>query len=412
MDFIFDEEQTAVQEAVDGIFAGMVTPDRVHQVEATDERFDRELWAELARADLLGLPVPEAHGGGGLGMVEVALMLEAHGRSVAPLPLWATLVLGAMPIAEFGSVALAGSVLPAVAAGEVVLSAALADVAGDIAVGGRGDPSVTATDATDDTDGGGMVLSGSAFAVPFAHVADRVLVPAVVGRGGAGGAGIIVAAIDPRAPGVTVERAVTTNREVHPHLHLDGVVVGPDDLLAGGDPGQGRRILAWMLNRAWTGLCALQLGVVEAAVTQTAAYLNTREQFGRPLSTFQGTMLRTADAAIDTESIRVTLWQAAWRLDNGLDADRAVTVASWFASEAGQRAVFATQHLHGGMGADIGYPIHRYFLWGKQIELLLGSPSAQLARLGRQVVDGLRSGGTPSIGTPSIGAPATQAARA
>jgi acyl-CoA dehydrogenase len=151
---------------------------------------------------------------------------------------------------------------------------------------------------------------------------------------------------------------------------------------------------------------------VEAAVTQTAAYLNTREQFGRPLSTFQGTMLRTADAAIDTESIRVTLWQAAWRLDNGLDADRAVTVASWFASEAGQRAVFATQHLHGGMGADIGYPIHRYFLWGKQIELLLGSPSAQLARLGRQVVDGLRSGGTPSIGTPSIGAPATQAARA
>jgi alkylation response protein AidB-like acyl-CoA dehydrogenase len=412
MDFIFDEEQTAVQEAADGIFAGMVTPDRVHQVEATDERFDRELWAELARADLLGLPVPEAHGGGGLGMVEVALLLEAHGRSVAPLPLWATLVLGAMPIAEFGSVAMTGAVLPGVAAGEVVLSAALADVAADIAVGGRGDPSVTATAATATTstaaiDGGGMVLSGSAFAVPFAHVADLVLVPAVVGRGGAGGAGIVVAAIDPRAPGVTVERAVTTNREVHPHLHLDGVVVGPDDLLAGGDPSQGRRILAWMLNRAWTGLCALQLGVVEAAVTQTAAYLNTREQFGRPLSTFQGTMLRTADAAIDTESIRVTLWQAAWRLDNGLDADRAVTVASWFASEAGQRAVFATQHLHGGMGADIGYPIHRYFLWGKQIELLLGSPSAQLARLGRQVVDGLRSGGTSSIGTP-----ATQAARA
>jgi alkylation response protein AidB-like acyl-CoA dehydrogenase len=386
MDFTFNEEQKAVQEAIDGIFAGIVTPDRVQQVEATDERFDRGLWAELARADLLGLPLPEAHGGGGFGMVEVALMLEAHGRSVAPLPLWATLVLGAMPIAEFGSAALAGSVLPGVAAGDVVLSAALADVAGDIAVGGRGQPAATATAGAD----GGMVLSGSAFAVPFAHVADRVLVPAVIGEG------IVIAAVDPRAPGVVVERALTTNREVHPHLHLDAVVVGPDDLLAGGDPTQGYRVLAWMLNRAWTGLCALQLGVVEAAVTQTAAYLNTREQFGRPLSTFQGTMLRAADAAIDAESIRVTLWQAAWRLDNGLDADRAVTVASWFAAEAGQRAVLATQHLHGGMGADIGYPIHRYFLWGKQIELLLGSPSAQLARLGRQVVDGLRSSGTSS----------------
>ena len=79
--------------------------------------------------------------------------------------------------------------------------------------------------------------------------------------------------------------------------------------------------------------------------------------------------MRAADAAIDTEAIRVTTWQAAWRLDNGLDADRAVNVAAWFASEAGQRVVFATQHLHGGMGADISYPIHRYFLWGKQIEL-------------------------------------------
>jgi acyl-CoA dehydrogenase len=103
-------------------------------------------------------------------------------------------------------------------------------------------------------------------------------------------------------------------------------------------------------------------------------------------------MLRAADAAIDTESIRVTMWQAAWRLDNGLDADLAVTVASWFAAEAGQRAVFATQHLHGGMGADISYPIHRYFLWGKQIELLLGAPSSQLARLGGQLADALDAG--------------------
>jgi acyl-CoA dehydrogenase len=189
-----------------------------------------------------------------------------------------------------------------------------------------------------------------------------------------------------------MDRAVTTNREIHPHLRLDNVAVSPEDLLAGGDPSKGRAIVAWMLNRAWTGLCALQVGVAEAAVAQTAEYLNSREQFGRPLSTFQGTMLRAADAAIDTESMRVTLWQAAWRLDNGLDADRAVAVAVWFAKDAGQRVVHATQHLHGGMGADIDYPIHRYFLWGKQIELLLGGPSAQLARLGRQVVGDLRAG--------------------
>ena len=96
-------------------------------------------------------------------------------------------------------------------------------------------------------------------------------------------------------------------------------------------------------------------------------------------------MLRAADAAIDTESIRVTMLQAAWRLDHGLDADLAIAVASWFAADAGRRVVFATQHLHGGIGADISYPIHRYFLWGKQIALQLGAPSAQLARLGRRL---------------------------
>lgn len=383
MDFIFNDEQRAVQDAIGGVFDGMVTPDRVHEAEVSEDRFDRELWAALARADLLGLSIPTSYGGGGFGMIELALVLEAQGRCVAPLPLWATLVLGALPVAEFGAEELRASVLPGVATGEKVLTAALADVAGDVAVGGSGRPSVTASPGSGSD--GTVVLSGTAMAVPYAHVADRVLIPAVLGDG------VVIAAVDPRAPGVQVERAVTTNREIHPHLHLDGVEVARDALLAGGDPQLGSDVVSWMLNRAWTGLCALQVGVTEAAVAQTATYLNTREQFGRPLSTFQGTMLKAADAAIDTESIRVTMWQAAWRLDNGLDADRAISVASWFASEAGQRAVFATQHLHGGIGADIEYPIHRYFFWGKQIELLLGPPSAHLARLGRQVVASKRA---------------------
>ena len=221
-------------------------------------------------------------------------------------------------------------------------------------------------------------------------MATRVLVPVATD------AGIVVAAVDPTAAGVTVERAVTTNREVHPHLHFDGVAVAADDLLAGGDAARGAEVRDWILERAWTGLCALQIGITEAAVAQTAEYLNTRHQFGLPLATFQATKMRAADAAIDTEAIRVTTWQAAWRIDNGLDARRAVNVASWFAAESGQRVVFATQHLHGGMGADISYPIHRYFLWGKQIELLLGSPSAQLARLGRQVAADLVGKAVPA----------------
>jgi alkylation response protein AidB-like acyl-CoA dehydrogenase len=391
MDFNFNDEQNAVREAVTGIFAGLVDPDRVQVVEASQDRVDTVLWAELARADLLGLAVPEAHGGGGFGMVELCLLLEAQGKVVAPVPLWATLVLGALPIAEFGSDALQAALLSGVVAGDIVLTAALADVANDIAIGGDGTPAVTGTPAA----GGGLTLSGTAFAVPYAHVAARVLVPVATGDG------IVVATVDPTAAGVTVERAFTTNREIHPHLHLDGVTVAAGDLLADGDASKGAEVRDWILDRAWTGLCAVQVGITESAVAQTAEYLNGREQFGLPLATFQATKMRAADAAIDTEAVRVTTWQAAWRLDNGLDARRAVNVASWFAAESGQRVVFATQHLHGGMGADISYPIHRYFLWGKQIELQLGSPSAQLARLGRQVAAGLTDPNPQNVAVPA-----------
>jgi alkylation response protein AidB-like acyl-CoA dehydrogenase len=122
-------------------------------------------------------------------------------------------------------------------------------------------------------------------------------------------------------------------------------------------------------------------------LTLTARYTSEREQFGRPLSTNQGVAIRAADAYIDIDCMRVTLWQAAWRLSQGLEAHDEIDIAKYWAAEGGQRVVHATQHLHGGMGADIDYPVHRYFLWGKQIEDTLGGASAQLARLGRALAE-------------------------
>lgn len=369
MDFAFTDEQRAVAQAATGVFEGMVTPERVAAAEAGDDRTDRELWRALAAADLLGLAVPEAHGGQGLGLVELCLVLEAQGRCVAPVPLWPTTVLGALPLARFAPEALAGRWLPGVVTGDVVLSAAYSGAAASP----TGTPPVTATPAGDR-----WRLDGTEPAVPQAHLAERLVVPARTPDGG-----VLVALVDPRAPGAQLERAVTTNREIHPHLHLTGLEVGPGEVVA--SPADGADALRWSLEAACTGLAALAVGVCESALHQTAAYLNQRQQFGRPLSAFQATLLRAADAAIDIEAMRVTLWQAAWRIDTGRPASEAVAVAKWQASERGQRVVHATQHLHGGLGADVTYPIHRYFLWGKQIELMLGGPSRQLARLGSLV---------------------------
>jgi len=385
MDFDLTEEQAAVSEAAGTIFEGMADTDRVALIEGTDDRVDDALWSELAKANLLGLAIPDEHGGSGLGLTELCLVLEQQGRAVAPVPLWATTVLGALPIARFGTPDQRARWLPEVALGEVRLSAAL----NEVAASAHNHPTMLA-----ERDGDGWRLRGTAFAVPQAHVAARVLVPATVD--GAGDDSVIVALVDPTAPGATLERAITTDRQIHPHVHLDGLAVGPVDVLAG--PGDGAAAVSWMLDRARTGLCAIQLGVTEEAVRRAAAYLNQRQQFGRPLSSFQGTMLRAADAYIDTEAIRVTTWQAAWRIDAGLPATEAVAVAHWWASEAGQSVVHATQHLHGGLGADISYPIHRYFLWGKQIELMLQGPNAELARLGAMLATRLRTGVTGRSG--------------
>jgi alkylation response protein AidB-like acyl-CoA dehydrogenase len=120
----------------------------------------------------------------------------------------------------------------------------------------------------------------------------------------------------------------------------------------------------------------------------TAAYAATRQQFDRPIATFQAVSQRAADAYIDVESIRVTTWQAAWRLSSGLPAAEAVSIAKYFAAEAGHRVVYAAQHLHAGMGFDLEYPLHRYYLWSKQIELTLGCASQHLALLGQLLAAG------------------------
>ena len=369
MDFGFSDAQLAVSEAASGVFAGLVDPERVGVVEKSDDRIDRDLWHALAGADLLGLAVPESEGGAGHGLMELGLLLEVQGNFVAPVPLWGTLVLGGLPIARFGSAEQRQRWLPGVVSGETILTAALTGSAASP----TSTPPVRAA-----AEGGSWVLEGTELAVPQAHLAARIVVPAHTRDGG-----VMLALVDPQASGVSLERTVTTNREIHPHLHLAGVRVGPDDVVAA--PEHGGAAVDDVLTAATIALCALQVGVCEAALSQTAHYLNTRHQFGRPLSTFQGTMLRAADAAIDIEAMRVTWQNAAWRYDTGRDADEAARVAKWQASERGQRAVHATQHLHGGMGADITYPIHRYFLWGKQTELLLGGPSAQLSKLGSAI---------------------------
>ena len=364
MNFELNEEQEAVRELAEQIFSSLSSVERVKEIEASDDRIDRDLWSALADANILGLAIPETYGGSDLGLLELTLALEQQGRVVAPVPLAATTVSGALAISEFGTDAQKERILPGVVKGKIILSAALAE----IGVNDPLNPQVQATLVLDR-----WSLSGTKFAVPAGMQADILVVPARTPDG------VAVFLVDTNDPSLSRVSAFTTDRSQVAHVtFLDS----PAEMLGdGGHPGE--RIVQWILDRSIISLCAIQIGVCEAAVKMAANYTSAREQFGRPLSAFQATQVRAADAYIDTEAIRVTTLLAAWKADAGQEITADALVAKWWAAEAGQRVVHAVQHLHGGVGADIEYPVHRYFLWGKQIEDTLGGANATLESLGR-----------------------------
>lgn len=369
MDFSLSEDQRAVQDLARQIFQDQVTQKRLAAVEAGNEHIDRELWQHLATASLLGVALPEEFGGSNLGLFEFCLVLEEAGRCVAPVPLVPVVLLAALPIAQFGSVAQKRSYLPRLVAGETLLTAALVEPA----LTDAARPRTTAR-----RDGSQWRLDGEKHCVPIGQVAERILVPARTSD-----EAVAVFLIDPNAAGVTREAQWATNREPQARLTLSGVSVGDADVL--GTPQQGAAIVRWMEERAALGLCGVQLGVAEQALHLAAEYTSNRKQFDRPIGSFQGVALRAADGYIDVEAMRSTFWEAAWRLSQGLPAASEIGVASWWACLAGHRVVHTAQHLHGGIGADVEYPIHRYFLWAKQVQLALGGANKQLARLGAQL---------------------------
>ena len=370
MDFTFDEVQQDVRDLARTLFEDKATPARITEVEATDDGIDRDLWAELARAQLLGIAFPEDVGGSGHGILELGVLLSEMGRRVAPVPLLSTIGLAGLPIAAFGTQDQRKRLLVPVLDGSSLLTAALQESA-------RHDPLDVQTTAQ--RDGSSWRLDGLKVSVPHAPLADRILVTARTGEDSVG-----LFLVDPGAPGVTVQPIRSTHREVQGHVELDGALVAEEDIL--GAPDAGIESLAFTHRHALACMCAIAVGVLEEAIHITAGYISHRQQFGKPLATFQGATLKAADAYIDAECTNVTTWSAIWKLANSApDADEALAIAKYWVADGGQRVVHICQHLHGGMGVDTDYPIHRYFLWAKELELALGGATPQLLRIGDKV---------------------------
>jgi alkylation response protein AidB-like acyl-CoA dehydrogenase len=324
-------------------------------------------WADLAAAGVLAAGLPEALGGAGLGLLEHCSVLAEIGRAVSDVPYLASIVLGAGAIAEFGSPEQQRRWVVPAGQGSVVLTAALAEEDGD-------DPRIPSASAT--RRNGRWVLSGVKTAVPAAPRADLLLVPAT------GPGGVTVFLVEPSDAGVTVDTQQLTDFAEAGRVVLDGVTLDDDRVLGPG--AQGGQIADWLVSRGTVGLCATQAGVIERALELTAEYARNRVQFGRPIGSFQAVTQRLADAYIDAEAVRLTMWQAAWLLASGGkgEAATAVATAKFWAADAGHRVAHTAVHVHGGLGIDMSYPVHRYFVAAKHHEFALGGATAQLRRIG------------------------------
>ncbi|MFC5801298.1 acyl-CoA dehydrogenase family protein [Streptomyces formicae] len=333
MDFDPTEEQTEARELAARIFGDLSTHERLA---AAGTGTDAELWKALCATGLVAAVED-------IGLLGLVLLLEEQGRMTAQVPFAASCVYGLLAVGRHGSEEQRARLLPALRDGTAVATGAF-PWHGAIRAGGDGR------------------LTGTIPWVPWLRDATHVLVP------DEGRALWLIRAAD--AEPAPVE---TTAPWAAARLVLDGT---PGERL--GDDTAYEDVL----TAARVAFAGLQAGVCAGSLARAVAYTSVREQFGRPLATKQAVQLRAADAYMDTEAIRVTAYEAAWRYDEGLPCATHALTAGWWASEAGTRVVHTGQHLHGGLGADLDHPVHRHFLWGRQLDAYLGCGARLLDELG------------------------------
>lgn len=315
---------------------------------------DRDIsWKALVDGGVTALPVPERLGGDGVGLPEVATVLTEVGRHGAVTPALATLGLGVVPLIDLASEAQQDRFLAGVATGGV-LTAAL------------NEPGTALPDRPTTTFADGR-LSGTKIGVAYAEQADWMIVTT--------DSAVVVAS--PKTDGVHLVRTPTSNASDEYTVTFSGVAVPDADVLTGA--------AAHRVNQlALAAIGAFADGLVAGALRLTADYVANRKQFGKPLSAFQTVAAQLSEVYIASRTIDLAAKSAVWRLSEDRDADDDLDVLGYWVTSQAPPAMQTCHHLHGGMGMDITYPMHRYYSTIKDLTRLLGGPSRRLELVGAQ----------------------------
>jgi len=363
MDFAFSEEQELLKKAARDFLEAECPKSVVRELEANELGYSPEQWRKMAELGWLGLILPEEYGGVGGSLLDLAVLFEELGRATCPSPIFSTIVLGALPILEAGNEQQKKQLLPKIARGETILTLALTEPETDY------NPNFITTQALPGQ--GRFTINGTKLFVQNAHVAHHLLVVAKTKEATQSSEGLTIFVLDGRTPGIRLTPLITIAADKQFEVAFSNASLSSKDIL--GSLNTGWPVVEATLRKATAIQCVEMVGVCQKAMELAANYVKERIQFDRPIGSFQAVQHCLADMVMDVEGSRWTAYQAVWRLSQGLPAAREVAIAKAWTSDACQRVVEGTQHVHGGVGMDLEYDAHFYFRWAKALELNLGT---------------------------------------
>lgn len=353
----FTDEQNMLREMVRGLCEQHASTDAIRALEDDERGYAPEMWAQLGELGLIGLMLPEAHGGAGSSILDGVVLFEELGRALAPTPLLESAVMSAGAILKAGSDDQRGELLAAIASGEKIVVPAWLEP--DNSYGPRG------VQMRAEADGDSFVLSGTKVLVRFAAAADKLL---VLARTGDAEGDVDLFLVDPGAPGVSIEQRYSISSDAQFRVDFDGVRVTAADRV--GAAGTGWATWSEMMVEAMTLAAAYASGGAQYALEITVQYSKDREQFDKPLGAFQALAHDMANARTATDGAKLIAYEAAWAIDNARDdAEKLAAMAKLFVCNTFRDSTAMAQQIFGGVGFTLEYEIQLYFRRAKALQL-------------------------------------------
>jgi alkylation response protein AidB-like acyl-CoA dehydrogenase len=371
MDFDFNEQQNMLKTMARDFLVNECPKARVRELEAEEKGYDPAMWAKMVELGWLGLIFPEQYNGTGADFLDLVVLMEEMGRNVTPGPFFSTVALCSIPILKFGTGPQKAKYLTPIADGKSIWSLALTERSGrfeaaDIA-------------ASAEFDGKNYVINGEKWFVPFAHVADYMLVLCRTEKARSVEAGLTLFAVKTSGRGVKIELIPTIAGDGQCRVRFKNVKAGRSDII--GKKGDGWKVISYMADRATVLKCAEVSGACQAVLEMTQAYAKDRTQFDKPIGAFMAIQHKLVDMLTDVEGLQYLVYHAAWVLSTGMKADIYVAQAKAKANDVYQRTCIEGIKIHGAIGFTMDHDIGCYFRRVKSSEFMLGDTDLHLEKI-------------------------------